>query len=86
MIGPGGLLLVVLPTYLLSQFQFSGFRVAKKTLSLYNLDVKIIFLQGHILSIVGDALKMHPFCSLLQIKISTQMREKKKFKMNKSLV
>jgi hypothetical protein len=29
---------------------------------------------------------MHPFCSLLQIKISTQMREKKKFKMNKSLV
>jgi len=86
MIGPGGLLLVVLPTYLLSQFQFSGFRVAKKTLSLYNLDVKIIFLQGHILSIVGDALKMHPIMLSLTKQISTQMREKKKFKMNKSLV
>jgi hypothetical protein len=75
MIGPGGLLLVVPPTYLLSQFQFSGVRVAKK---LYNLDVKTIFLQGHILSIAGDALKLHPILLSLTKQISTQNEREKK--------
>jgi hypothetical protein len=57
MIGPSGSLLVVSPTYLLSQSQCYGWGCEKQITKLGC--EKISILQGHILSTTGDAFRNH---------------------------